>query len=316
MKHTVYLSAFFAGLMMTACEYKDIVTEDLTDRGNLYLDFRWTEVEQKPASMRVSFYPADSLTYMRIGENSIQDVILSIENTLVARLPEGRYNITCWNNNTEHVIINERKNREKVFATTAPYSPRGGTKERIMVDSILDGMTVLDYPDYMVHAAEDSISVIAGQSQVVRFIPDSMVTAVDIQIGGVKGLELVRDARGILSDCRGKRKITPENETSETVAVAFDFSYSMEEETIKANFYVFGMEEREKRKLLLLFSTDFGGICLPVELQTGGDWQNSRIVINIHDMNIDITEFLPKGTFDVNVVEWDDNDENRIDVGF
>ena len=117
--------------MLTACEYKDL------ENGGAYVKktkfsllFDWYKVDSIPQSMRVVFYPHDLSQYAQ--GYTVFDVL---NRDTIIELPSGTYDVTTWNNDTEHVITSTYAKQESTYATTGNYSPHGDVNVPKVLDS-------------------------------------------------------------------------------------------------------------------------------------------------------------------------------------
>ena len=310
----------FAGL--TSCEYKDL--DDGSILSTVTIDFDTKNVGQSPTAMRAVFYPADQLTMSNMTKGyTIFDCPRSNWPTN-CRIPAGRYFVTAYNNDTENIIIEQMNSRDNIKATTFNYA-RGQQQKPSVIDSIYNNQNVLDCPDYMVHAVANNyheIEVVAGENKTITLFPDSMIVNINFKIEGIKGLDWVREVKGSLNNVAGKRYITPENVTEDSVAVMFDCEFNAEENTVYGSFNVFGLYPSNStiilsHKMVLYFWMNSGQIFLPIDVTdniNNAGKNGCEIKIEIKDLNVNLKDYVSNpNTFDINVDEWTDV---NVEVGF
>ena len=307
---------------LTSCEYKDL--DDASILSTVTLDFDTRNVGQSPTAMRAVFYPADQYTMsnMTMGY-TIFDCPQSSWPTN-CRIPAGKYYITAYNNDTENIIIQQMNDRDNMKATTFNYA-RGQQEKPSVIDSIYNYQPVLDCPDYMVHAVANNyheIEVTTGENKTITLFPDSMIVKVNFKLKEIKGLDWVRECRGSLNNVAGKRYVTPENVTEDSVAVMFDCNFNPEENTVYGSFYVFGLYPSNStivlsHKMVMYFWMNNGQIFLPLDVTEAinkAGQEGSDVTIEINDLDINLKDYVSTpNTFDIDVDEWTDV---NIDVGF
>ncbi len=315
---TFRLFAIFAAIavMTGACSYKDLVEDDEGARRKLRIHYVWDNVDSIPQTMRLVFYPDDRNIYTR--GFTVFD-ILSKDTTI--ELHTGRYGVTVWNTDFEHVITAGYTRQEEIYATTGNYSPHGDVTMPKVLDSLYNSQKVLDYPDYMVHATEMEVSLPDNdEDHVLTLEPDSMVVTVDVIIHGIKGLEYCTNIRGAINNIPAKRLITHENTTQEPVSVMFDGKKDYAaDSTVQARFYLFGMEPSEQKrmshKMVVFFWLTAGQVFMPVDVSklVWATRPDDKYVLIELDADLDLRDFL-KGTpgMVVDAEDWEDTEEIQI----
>ena len=314
----IMLTAVMTVILLAACQYKDI---DETDsawvrKTELGLHFDWKDVDSIPASMRVVFYPKDR-TYFTQGYTFF-DVLNS---DTVISLPAGAYAVTAWNNDLEHTLTYNLAQQQTAYATTGPYSPRGDANVPHVLDSIYNGQTVLDYPDYMVHTFMDDFTLQeqGSQRQVLTLTPDSMVMTVEVKIGGIKGLEYCKRVRAAVNDVKEKRYMAYTDLTEGRVAVMFDAKTYPEEDCVRARFWVFGIEPTGKEIALIFFWITGNQVYLPIDVtQAFNNAKSSRayLYIDIEDAGLDLWNYVRAGSTGISVEAEDWEETKEITLGF
>lgn len=313
---------FLMTTIITGCQYKDF--DEIGSLSTVFLDFDTQNVGQSPTAMRAVFYPADQLTMSNMPMGySIFDCPKSSWPTN-CKIPAGKYYITAYNNDTENIIVEQMNDRYNMKATSLKYA-RGHQEKPSVIDSIYNNQPVLDCPDYMVHAVANNyheIEVAPGESKTIKLFPDSMVITVNFKLKDIKGLDWVRECRGSLNNVAGKRYITPENETEDSVAVMFDCNFNPEENTVYGSFYVFGLYPSNStivlsHKMVMYFWMNKGQIFLPIDVTdiiNNAGRQGGDVTIEINNLDINLKDYVSSpNTFDINVDEWTDV---NVEVGF
>jgi hypothetical protein len=296
---------------LASCEYQSLEEMRAMERSEFTLGFAHSNVDSVPASYRVAFYPADEQTRENITNGYMLFDLLQGSHKL--SLPCGSYKVTAWNHDTEHVLTNGYGTRDLVNATTQAYRSRGAFDTPKVVDSLYHGQTILDYPDYMTHAnVENFILQSTEAEQKLILTPDSMVVTVDLSIGGVRGLAEVLEARGSINNVAGKRYIAKDNFTEDSVVVIFDCTCQPETNTVKARFYLFGLEPTEfpnlEHKIILYFWLTAGKVYIPLDVTSLIAKARATKVLNVHveDLNIDLREYVSSSSgYEVTIDEWD-----------
>lgn len=303
-----FLSVALTVLTLASCQYKDLEDESpWARRPAVTLGFEWDAVDSIPAGMRVAFYSS--------GEASQGYVFYDVLNRdTVIRVAAGTYDVTAWNNDCSHVLTSGYSTRGSVNATTLQYSTHGLYVMDEILDSIYNGQRVLDYPDYMVHANVEQFILNSGsETQRLTLHPDSMIFSMDVNVGGIRGLGNVTEARGCINNVPGTRYIAKENVTADSAVVIFDCKVIPEEERVTAHFHLFGLEPTDfpnlEHKIILFFWLQNGRVYIPLDVTnlirkalSGG----YKVKIDIPDLDIDLRDFVtPESGYDVSVEGWD-----------
>ena len=313
MKKNALMTVLAFSAILCSCDYRNLAEMEILERGELTLRFQHDRVDSVPAEYRVAFYPADERTLENITSGYMLYDIRTGDHHL--DLPSGNYKVTAWNHDTEHVMTNGYGIRDLVTATTQKYISRGLYDIPKVVDSLYHDKTILDYPDYMVHANVEDFFLEAGNNdQVLVLHPDSMVIAVDMDIKGIRGLGEVTEVRGSISNVAGKRYIAPDNLTEDSVVVMYDCKAITEENRVAAHFHLFGLEPTNAKglshKVLLYFWLRTGiKVYIPIDVTNlirNAKKDAARLNIHIEDMNVDLREYMA-GTsgYEVAVDDWD-----------
>lgn len=302
---------------LASCEYKDLDELDTRPQFALNVDYSYERVDSVPGAFRVAFYPADQSTFLNSEGYTFFD---TYNTTSKVTLPAGRYNVVAWNNDTEHVLVDGYYSKTYLHATTQQRTPDNAGAFVSVVDSIYDGQQLLDYPDYMVHAMYDGVEVgKETEGQTITLHPDSMVVTVDVIVRGVAGLGWANEIRGTLNNLSGRRFIAQDNITEEPVALLFDCARHINDSTVTARFYAFGIQPLEGQvlphKMVLLFWMSGSHVFLPVDVspQVAKYSANDRhVVIEVPNLGIDLRDYIhTQGAFDLQVEDWP---EEEIDI--
>jgi len=310
-RYHILLAVVASVMLLGACEYRDLEGLSVMEKADFVLDFSHDRVDSVPMEYRVAFYPADERTRENITMGYMLFDLLNKRNTL--SLPVGNYRVTAWNHDTEHIQTSGYGNREEVKATTQQYHSRGVFDTPKVIDSLYQGQKILDYPDYMVHANVESFTLQSGtlgQSLVLH--PDSMVISMYIEIGGIRGMQSVVEARGCINNVPGTRYIAADNLTKDTVVVMFDCQLDADQNKVRASFYLFGLNPTDhpdlEHQITLFFWLPNGKVYIPLDvtnlLRSMAGKRNVKV--DIPDLDIDLREYItPSNGYSVEVDGWD-----------
>lgn len=305
-----------AGIVsLTSCEYKEL--EDITGQTNsVAIRFNWINVDSIPQCMRLAFYPENSSAYNR------GYTLVDAKNDTVVQLVNGRYSLIAWNNDTEHVLVDNYSSSETAAATTGKYSAHGDKTMPKVLDSIYNNRRILDYPDYMVHANNANINIGNSDGQYINITPDSMVVTVEVILNGIKGLEHCHKIRCTIDNVAGKRYIAYPNKTDDNVIVMFDGIANKKDNCVTAKFFLFGTEptqqEKLQHKLLCFFWITGNQIFIPIDVtKVVHNYRNKKYMkIVTPELNIDLKDYIRQGNtmMDVDAEDWGQTEE--ITIGF
>ena len=315
LSYKLAVTALLATLAMTACEYKDLGDmEDGKRKTQFTIAFDWDKVDSIPQSMRVVFYPKDPSRYA-LGYTTF-DVL---NRDTVVELAPGLYDVTAWNNNTEHVITSGYSSQSTVNATTGNYSPHGDLNVPKVLDSLYHGQRVLDYPDYMVHANRQQFELTAN-NDIHRLVlaPDSMVVTVEVKLHGIRGLDYCRSVRGAINNVAGKRYIGYDNITTDTVTIMFDAQKVTEDSMVTAKFWIFGIEPTEltslRHKMVMFFWITGNQVFVPIDVTNiiaKARQEDTYVLIETKDLNLNLEDYIRYGSagMKVEAEDWDETEE-------
>lgn len=308
------LLAVILGMMtVSSCEYKDIDEHDFSSSVPVRLHFNWEAVDSVPQRTIVVLYPTQD---GKLTRGYMWFDVLNRDT--VVQIPTGTYNVTAWNSDHTHVYIPRYAPQKSVYATTLDIATNNMYALPNILDSIYDGQKVLDYPDYMTHANKTLFEITKSSTlQELDLDMDSMVVAVDIQLKGIKGLELCKRVKGTINNCASKRFIAHDNLTEECATVAFDMQVQGDS-LLTAHCYIFGTEPTGQRnlnhKMLLFFWLKNGRVYIPIdvtEVFAATDSDSNRLVIKSDNININLYDYLQNSSMVVDIDEWD-NTSNDI----
>ena len=298
-----WMALVVTALTMTACEYKGLVDgQEPDNRVPVEISFDWQNVDSIPTRMQVMFYRGNESGYQRCDVGN---------GTSTIYITPGEYNITAWNNDGSHVYFNGYERQENINATTPVFNPQNGLGIQNLLDSLYPGQKILDYPDYMVHANMLRVNVNYNNPQKIVMIPDSMVVTVDVNIGGIAGLEMVRQVKGAIGNVAGRRYMAYENRVTDPSTVIFAARSNVADSTVTAHFWVFGLEPEEldgsEHKATLFFWTTGGNVFIEIDIsdlirKVGKD--ADILSIDIPDLDIDLKDYIHNG-WDLNIDDWD-----------
>lgn len=304
--------------MLTACEYKDLDEPyDGNVKRHVIVDFQWPNVDSIPHSMRVVFYPQEKTPY------SSGYTFYDISNRRdTIEVPVSTYNISAWNNDTEHVLLEGYGQHSTTYATTGNYSPHGNVTMAKVLDSIYAGKRILDYPDYMVHANSHDFRIDPNYDyQLLKMTPDSMVVTMEVRIKKVKGLEHCEKVRGVVENIPAKRYVGYPNRTADPVAIMFDAKPQMADSSIVAKFWVFGIEPTDMQQLTHRVTLFFWitGAHLFVTMDATKSFRrwnidDTYVVIEPDEIDLDLTDYIKQdGTgMVVDAEDWEDTEVINI----
>ena len=318
-KGSALMAVVVATLTFSSCEYKDLGDEGgcSKKKTKFMLVFDWDKVDSIPQSMRVVFYPHDLSQYAQ-GYTTFD--VLNRDTTI--ELPAGTYDVTAWNNDTEHVITSTYAKQESAYATTGNYSPHGDVNIPKVLDSLYHGQKVLDYPDYMVHANRMQFEL-SEKDNIHRLVlaPDSMVVTVDMKLHGIAGLEWCNNIRGAINNIAGKRFMAYDNLTADTVTIMFDAQAHTADSTVTARFWVFGIEPsvltRLQHKMIFFFWITGNQVYVPLDVTNivaRARMDKKYILIESQNLDIDLKNYVREGgtAWTVDAEDWDNTEEIPI----
>ena len=295
------------------------MVEECLETERLTVHFNWNNIDSIPESMRVMFWPKDfylnpkGVTFFDINNN----------NSFI-ELPAGNYEVLAWNNDTEHVYTEGYDRITSAYATTGQFSPHGDVKMANVLDSIFHGQSILDYPDYMVHAYCADLSVLPNEDdQFLTLMPDSMVTAIEIRLQGISGLEWCRGIRGGINNVAAKRRMAFDDYTEKPTVIMFDGEWEAKDSLVTAHFWVFGMEPTDMKKIphkmVFFFWLDGGQVFIPIDIsQTMEEVHQDEhhVVIEKSGLDIDLRRFMKDGDTGMKITAEDWENAQYIELSF
>lgn len=310
-----------AATLLTACEYKDLEDNGggSAKKTKFALLFDWEKVDSIPQSMRVVFYPKNLSQYAQ--GYTVFDVV---NRDTVIELPAGTYDVTAWNNDTEHVITSTYAKKEAAYATTGNYSPHGDVNVPKVLDSLYHSQRVLDYPDYMVHANK-KLFELTDKDNVHSLVldPDSMVVTVEVRLHGIAGLEWCHNIRGAVNNIAGKRFMAYDNQTADTVTVMFDAQAHEADSTVTAKFWVFGIEPSDlsylSHRMVFFFWVTGNQVYVPLDVTKAfarATKNDTYLLIESQDLGIDLKDYVRQGGTGWTVQTEDWNNTEEIPINF
>ena len=300
--------------VLTACEYKDLDEPyDENKKRHLIVDFLWDNVDSIPGSMRVVFYPEE------LGSHSSGYTFYDIKNRRdTIEVPVSTYNISAWNNDMEHVIVEGYGMHTSTFATTGNYSPHGNANIPKVMDSIYYGKKILDYPDYMTHANVLNYRIDPEYDyQYLSLTPDSMVVTMEVRIKKIKGLEYCEKVRGEVENIPAKRYIGYPNKTEDPAVIMFDAKPEMEDSCITAKFWVFGIEPTDiqhlQHRMTLFFWITGAQIFITIDASSAFQKYNADdkyVLIEPNEIDLELSKFVKQGEtgMTVDAEDWEETE--------
>lgn len=301
-------------LSTVSCEYKLLDDEIYYNNNSVQLEWDYSRVDSIPRSFRVAFYPADAETEMKVYENPL---IFDVYNNtaILSNIPGGRYNITAWNTDTEHIMIKDIGDRDKVNATTTTFYTSSADPSTVL-DSLYYGQNIYNTPEYITHATKEDFTVVPDvQYQPLTLAPDSMCVAIDYRIHGIAALHLAKQVRAAVNNVTNTRLVTPPLATKDTCVVMSDCLTSVSDSIVHGRFFVFGMEPEDfqlmEHSMTLFFWLENKNIFYPIKINKylrPYRREDNIIYLEIPDIGLDLRKYATSGSFDVNVNEWDEID--------
>lgn len=295
-------------MVLAACEYKDLDVIAEPHNVPVRIHFDWGKVDSIPTQMRVGLYPLQdtkstgSYTWLEVGNRDT-----------TVNAPVGEWRMTAWNRDVTHIEYEHFGWRDSLNVTSTKtflnFNSRFLTQ---ILDSLYPGDVFRDYPDYMVHDNYEFISIREDvANQVINVCPDSMVITVNVTAHGIKGLEMVKLTRGALTNVAGRRYIAYDNKVTDPVTVIFDAKAHLNDSTVTAKFWVFGLEPEEYRGVnhhaALFFWTGRGQTFVDVDITDiihAALKEGSEVNIDLF-LDVDLHDLLPLSGFDVEIDQWD-----------
>lgn len=302
-------------LSTVSCEYK-LLDDDIDYNSNsVQLEWDYSRVDSIPRSYRVCFYPADAMTEAKLYENPL---IFDVYNNtaILSNIPGGNYNITAWNTDTEHIMIKDIGDREKVNASTTTFYTSSADPSAVL-DSLYYGQNIYNTPEYITHATKEDFTVVPDvQYQPLTLAPDSMCVAIDYRIHGIAALHLAKQVRAAVNNVTKTRLVTPPLATKDTCVVMSDCLTSVSDSIVHGRFFVFGMEPEDfqlmEHSMTLFFWMENKNIFYPIKINKylkPYRREDNIIYLDIPDIGLDLRKYAASGSFDVNVNEWDEIDK-------
>jgi len=311
---TVHLSLVLA--LLSSCEYKDLddsLYPESWKRQSIALSWDYSCLDSIPKSFRVALYPADELTREKLTQPCLLYDVYNT-NAVLSNLPGGYYKVTAWNTDTEHCIINDVSDRDKVNATTTTFYTSGANPSAVL-DSLYYGQPIYDTPEYMVHANKEMFHVVDDMlNQPLMLTPDSMCVTVDYIIHGISPLHLAKQVRAAVNNVTHSRLIAYDRETRDTCVIMTDCLTNPNDSTIHGRFYLYGMEPEDFQKMdhtmTLFFWLDGRNIFFPIKINyylRPYRREDNVIYLEIPDIGLNLRKYInTTGSFEINVDEWDD----------
>lgn len=303
---------------LTSCEYKEL-DEDYYPEGwtkqSVSLDWDFSKIDSIPGSYRIALYPADWETSAKVPEGLLLFDVYN-NRAILRDIPAGNYNITAWNTDTEHVLIKNISDRDKINASTTTFYTSSADPSAVL-DSLYYGQDIYNTPEYMTHATKELFTVVPEvQYQPLTLTPDSMCVAIDYRIHGIAALHLAKQVRAAVNNVTKTRLITPELATKDTCVVMSDCLTSISDSIVHGRFFVFGMEPEDfqlmEHSMTLFFWMENKNIFYPIKINKclrPYRREDNIIYLEIPDIGLDLRKYAASGSFDVNVNEWDEIDK-------
>ena len=176
---------------MLSCEYKDLDEYDYSSP-SFILNLNCDRVDSIPDKYLVVFYPMDGQGYYARE--------ISGQSAVINNIPAGQYKVTAWNKYLEHTRVDIDADRNKTVAYAYPYFTTTELPIKVL-DSLYNGQTIYDVPDYMVHANTEFFELYkATENQELTIQADSMVITVELRLHGIASLSLAKQVKATVNN--------------------------------------------------------------------------------------------------------------------
>ena len=306
------LALLIAVWSLSACEHKELCYE-YPHIASVYVEFDWRDAPTaSPAGMCVFFYSADDEGRMRRYD---------FQGTTGGQIeiPVGRYQVLCFNNDTETVLFDgtdslhtyraftrEGSIFESIYGSTATHAPRA------------DDQRVVISPD-MIWGCTDTEVEIDGQGiTYVTLYPHELVCTYTYEIRHVKGLERASQMCGTMSGMSPSLLLSSETLDDESVTLPFAASFK-NDSTVVGRFLTFGhspTNPQPHRMLLYVWMRDGTRFCYGTEgdkfdvteqIHSAPDRRHVHLVIDGLDLPEPIGE---DGNYDASADDWQEINED------
>ncbi len=314
MKRYFVFGLLCAGIL-TACKHRELYYE-FEHTKSVRVEFDWSAAPTAdPDGMRVIFYPVDG-NARAVVEN------LEGKNGGAVDVPEGTYNVVCFNNDTENIRWRGTGSIETIEAftrNTAILETMQGPVDVPRGDA--DTEPIVLAPDRMWRDRRDGV-VISKEDEtetVISFTPVSVTRHATYEISGVTNSEAITNIRGSLSGVSGSLFMGSNLLASETSTIPFDGMVDKTDDTkIIGDFYFFGccdtrLRQASRHKFTIYCWSKAGNVLASFNVteQLHGDGTDPEEVHLVMEGNIDIpVAGVGDGGFEPGVGEWNDENED------
>lgn len=226
--------------VFSSCNHKDLCY-DHYHKYDLRILFNWKEVETVPKVMRVYFYSHD----VEVKHPFIFDISSSEE---VVSLPEGVYDVCCYNVDTENIISIGEQDFNSFELKTGKYAYRGrGEVSDILVDT----------PDFLCSDIKRNVTIYGDKEkeQVLELTPFPAVSNYTYEVHGIKNLKNARQIKGFLSGVSSSVHIINNELSLPLYSTSFDVK--VEDGVLVGAFNIFGEREDQDGKKENFLKFDF-----------------------------------------------------------
>lgn len=221
-------------LLVTACQYKELCY-DHNHLGEVQVAVDWNQhPDASPTGMTVLFYrEGEPIRYDFTGKDGG-----------VARLPEGRWQAACYNNDTEAIRYRGTESIATLEAYTRTSSIAEGTKLQFTKGTMprakgTEDEDVILEPDLLWGGAGALFDVQAGQSQTTTIAPLELVRDITITIYDVPNLQYTAGLGGSLTGLAGSVFVATGQTSEDHVTQAFEVTKA-DATTLRIHIRTFG----------------------------------------------------------------------------
>lgn len=336
MRNLIKISLLFCLLIMSSCRHKEFCIHHPHD-SLVRVVFDWREApEADPDGMCVFFYPVEGGEPRRYDFNNLQGGEITIT--------VGRYNVLCYNNDTEGLLFKGRDNFTTHYAYTREgdiFEPIFGNGYNSMRSNSLTGEEVVITPDmmwgciaseveitddgvcYLCHKTKNphDVTPVIDDEHVITLYPAELTCIYTYEIINVNNLKHVMQACATISGMAGGMNLCDQVLDSKCVTLPLESYIDRESSTISGRFITFGHnednEDPHKMNLFvwlddgqkLLYGTDSDRFNVTEQVHSAPNKRRVHLVID----GLDLPQPIENGHgFKPSVDDWDVVEEDII----
>lgn len=186
---TRHLSLLAIVLLWLGCEHKDLCYHH-PHAPEVRVEFRWDSTQVVPRAMRVFFYP--------INEAGGPPYVFDFQDSKggVVKVPYGKYNVICYNIDTDNVVENSLQQIKSLELTSSTLNP---------IIERPAGIVTYDQPPIIVSDKQNNVSLESrGETpQVVVLTPKTIIYTYTFEIQGIQNLKYAEEIKASLSNISG-----------------------------------------------------------------------------------------------------------------